>query len=331
MEWIQNNRFLAGLIGVTVLCLGALIYWGNAGASRYEDSLMNFGNAIADVQRIEQTKPYPIEANRAAKKKAIEDFRADLEALQQRYDEFRPGALKNISPERFIDRLVEVNKATVGAAGKKALALPDEFFSGFKEYTGKQPLQQATGVLGYQLEAVNEVLMVLADSGATSLVNLHRPALEEEKGKRFEPSEQAVARALPLEFTFRGPEKSLRKFVTTLSASDKNYWIIRSLRVGNEKTEPPRVSDAKFEERRKAPDAGPAQPFGFEFDFQDDPEAADPEGEEPPAPEDEPVAPPAAADVGEGERILSLVLGNEELIVHLRVDLMMFLEPKPLP
>lgn len=332
MEWIRQNRFLTALIAITVVGIAGMAYWGKAGATRYEQAKMNFDAALADGSRIEMVKPYPIEQNRAAKKKAIEDFRSELELLQQKYDAFRPGNLEVVSPEKFIDRLKEVNDETVAACKRNALVLPDSFFCGFKAYTGKLPPRAATGVLGYQLEAINEVLLVLANSGATELLNLHRPLLEEETGKRFRALDQAVARPLPLEFTFRGPEKSLRNFVNTLSASDRNYWVIRSLRVGNEKKDPPRTSDAKFETRRAAADAA-APVFGNIFQFDDTPEedAPAPETDGAEAPKDAPQAPAPAARSEEGERILSLVLGNEELIVHIRVDLMMFLPPKPLP
>jgi hypothetical protein len=140
--------------------------------------------------------------------------------------------------------------------------------------------------------------------------------LAEEEGNEFKPAENQVARALPLELTFRGSEKSLRAFATALSKLDKHYAVIRSIRITNAKKEPPRSSDAKFEDQADAPapQAGSVDAAFAELTGQVDPQA-----------DAEPAAPKA------GVRILSQVLGMEELDVFVRIDLMQLLPPLKLP
>ena len=346
MSWTPKNTFSLALSGITLLGVAGLFYYGKTGRDRYQAAKSNFDQAVAAASAMERSVPYPTAENRNAKSKAIDDFRKDVSALQEAYSAYRPGELKMVSPEQFIDRLKLVRKETSDELERNAVVFPDSYFVGFKDYTSKYPNKSATGVLGYQLEAIRELMLELAKSGATELRNLHRPDLEEESGIVFQAPAEMVARPLPLEITFKGPERSLRKFVSALAKSDSRYWVVRSLRVTNMKKEPPKTADAKF----NAPAArNPAQPAFDDFlRFNEEEPAAGAEGEAPvaPAPQADPTAPDAAAPAPapaapagpvagdanpEGNRNLALILGNEELVVHLRLDLMMFLESKPLP
>ena len=160
--------------------------------------------------------------------------------------------------------------------------------------------------------------MALAAAGPSELKNLHRPPLDEEEGKEFKRADNQVARALPIEVTFRASEKSVRSFFSALSKLDKHYAVVRSIRVSNVKKDPPRTSDAKFENPADA--ASQAAPADGAADLLAQLTEAQPATE---ASNDS--APKA------GVRILSQVLGMEELDVFVRIDLMQLLPPLKLP
>jgi hypothetical protein len=328
MSWLQKNSFPMALSGFTLLGVAGLFYYGTLGSARYEQAKSDFGQALDEATTIEKTVPYPKDSNRDGKKKAIEDFKKDVETLQQSYASYRSGELQMVSPEMFIDRLKKINEESINALNINAVTFPDGFFCGFKDYTSKLPSKSATGIMGYQLESIRELLLALAESGATEIKNLHRPPLEEESGLVYKPAADAVARPLSLEITFQGPERALRRFVTALSNTDNRYWVIRSMRIGNMKKDPPKTADAQFGAQAARNQQDPA--FEDIFNFNEGEKKAAAEGAEVPAPP--PAAPaPAVPAAPEGGRILSLILGNEELLVHLRLDLLLFLEPKPLP
>jgi hypothetical protein len=155
---------------------------------------------------------------------------------------------------------------------------------------------------------------------SAALKNLHRPPLDEEEGKEFQRAENQVARALPIELTFRGSEKSLRAFATTLSKLEKHYAVIRSIRISSAKKEPPRTSDAKFENPADA--ASQAAPADGAVDLLAQMTEGQPATEAGASNEAAPKA---------GVRILSQVLGMEELDVFLRIDLIQVLPPLKLP
>lgn len=335
MSWIKDNKFVVALGSGTLVGAVLLFVVGSKGTNRYEQAEADFAAAAADVTKFERGPLYPRPENRDGKAKAIDEYRKATESLQAAFESFRPEELKNVSPQDFTNHLKAVDQELRKAFEDSKTKLPDPFFCGFENYKTSLARGNATGILEYQLAAIQNLMLALAKSGAGELKNLHRPALPEEEGKDFKPQDTDVARPLPLEITFSGPEKALRGFLSTLVQEEGQYMVIRSIRVSNSKKDPPRASDAQFDKPApvKPPDAGGVFGGGFVLPGEE-PKVEDkkaPEGAAP-APGAAPVIPPppAAAPAGSG-RILSQVLGNEEVQVFLRLDLMLFLPAKKLP
>ena len=127
-----------------------------------------------------------------------------------------------------------------------------------------------------------------------------------------------------------------RKFLSSLDDSGKYYYVIRSIRIVNEKLKAPTSADGSFKTEEAAPDAGAgtaapgADPFGgaaaggFVLPGE---EPAAPPAEGTPAPAAEPAAPAPAA--GGSGVILQEVLGSEKINVFLRLDIIQFLDQAP--
>ncbi len=310
MSWTKDHAFTIALGGITLAAAGGLFVVGLKGASAYDQAKSEFDAAVEEAHSFESLALYPQAQNRDSKQKALDDYRKSLDSLQQAFEKFRPGEIKNISPQDFTNHLIAVSDEVRDAFGKAGTQLPNAFFCGFEGYRDALARGNATGILDYQLTGIRAVLMALAAAGPSELKNLHRPPLGEEDGTAFKPLEAQVARALPMEITFRANEKSLRAFTTELSKLDKHYAVIRSIRIVNAKKDPPRTSDAKFEplasQTTPAPNAG--QPAAESWLGTETTMASKP-----------------------GTRMLSQVLGREEVLVFLRVDLMQFLPAAKLP
>lgn len=321
MSWIKENKFLAGLLGGTLLAVIGLYFVGAQGGAKYDAAKEAFDAAVGESATFERSPLYPSNENANAKSKALDGYKADAEKLQSAFEPFRPKEIKNISPQDFANNLVKANEDLRKAFTEANVKFPEPFFCGFETYRTNPAAGPATGILSYQLDAVRFLMQTLASSGASELKNLHRPPLAEEEGKEFKPGEAAVARPLPLEITFSGQEKAVRAFLSTISKPDERFFVIRSLRIANAKKEPPRTSDAKFETAKPARTSTASDVFSGGFVLPGDEPAAE-------APKPEAPKPAPAAD---SSRILSQVLGNEEVQVFLRLDLMQFLPAKKLP
>ena len=319
MSWIKENQFVAVLGGATLVGAIALVAVGMAGSSKYQAASEEYQAAADQVAQYERLPLYPSAANRDGKTKALLEYRAQVEALQAKFDAFRPEQpLENITPQELTTRVISANTAVKGAFEASEATVPEQFLLGFESYREALPREASTGILNYELEAASEVLTALADSKPTSLINFYRATLSEEEGTAWKPEKGAAYRALPFEVTFSGSEESLREFLTKLSKSEKFYTAIRTMRVVNEKIAPPMATDAKFEAPAAgAASGGAAADDGFGFSLPGDTPEEDTTPEAPAGPSP--------------ERILSQVLGQENLIVFIRFDVLQFLPTKELP
>lgn len=319
MNWIKDHTFPVALGGATIIAVGALLFVASMQSSNYEQAKADFDSAAAEAGSFESLALYPQAENRDGKQKALDDYRKSVEGLQEAFGKFAPAEVQNISPQDFTSRLIAANDELKAAFEKNGTKLPESFFCGFEKYKDTLARGTATGILNYQLDATKSALLALAAAGPSELKNLHRPPLDEEEGKEFQRVGNQVARALPIELTFRGSEKSLRAFATTLSKLEKHYAIIRSIRIKNAKKEPPRSSDAKFE---SAPATSQAGSGDAAFVLPDETTEGQPAAE---AGTSNIAAPKSSV------RILSQVLGMEELDVFVRIELMQILPPLKLP
>jgi hypothetical protein len=318
MSWIKDNQFIAVLGGVTLVGALALIFVGLNGRSRYNAAFDSYQNSAAAASGFERLPLYPTPTNRDGKRKALLDYREAVTDLQTTFGKFSPAELTNISPQEFTNHLKAANTEVRAAFEKSGATLPDGSFLGFESYTDVLAGEKSTGVLDYQLGAVRELMLALAKAAPTQLINLHRPRLAEERGEVWKAEPKEVARELPLEITFKGSEKSAREFLSSISKLDNYYVVLRTVRIGNEKATPPLAGDAKFD-APPAPAASNELFGGAGFVVPPDGEAAGAESAPAPAP---------VVDTG---RVLSQVLGNEEVVVFLRLDILQFLPAKELP
>ena len=319
MSWIKDNKFIATLGGGTLAGVIVLLFAGFKGSGSYAHAKEKFEAAAAEAADFERLALYPQAANRDAKRKSLESYRQSVDSLQTAFEPFRSKEITNITPQEFTTRLLAANAEVRKAFEDTGGTVPEAFFVGFEGYKTTLAPEKTTGVLDYQLSSIKNLLLALAKAQPAALKNLHRPALSEEDGRNYVPSANTVARPFPLEITFVGSEKSAREFLSSITRPESQYVVIRSLRVTNEKKSPPSTADAKFAPPAPAKEAtSDALSGGFVLP-----------GEAAPAPAAAPVEEaPKAPDTS---RILAQVLGNEQVQVFLRLDVLQFLPAKKLP
>lgn len=339
MSWIQENKFAAGLGGFTAVAAAGLIFWGIKAGGAYNQAKDEYTAAADAVDSMAKAKLYPNEQNLQAKKKAVTDYEKSVGDLTKAFDKFRAPTPPNVEPAEFSETLLKAKDAAAKAFAEvkpTPTELPAEFFLGNEDYTGKPPEKEATGILTYQLEAISEMVANLAKAGPSKILNIHRPKLAEEEGKVFDAKGKSF-RALPVEISFSGNEESVREFLSSLDDSEKHYYVVRSLRIVNERLKAPTAADGQFEnnEGEAAPEGGApaADPFGGAGGFVlpgEEAAAPAPAGDAAAATPAAPAAAAAPAAGGDGV-ILQQVLGSEKLNVFLRVDVIQFLEATKAP
>jgi hypothetical protein len=322
MSWIKDNKFMATLGGGTLVGVILLAVVGSQGSGNYTKAKEEFDTALQDASSFERGELYPTDANRDGKRKALDEYRKSVESLQTAFKPFQAEEFKKISPQEFADHLVAANGEVRAAFDAAGTLIPEAFFGGFERYKTSLASESATGILDYQLATVKYLLLELAKAKPTEFKNLYREPLLEEDGKAYTPAATDVARRYPMELVFIGTEKSARDFLSSVVKAENQFITVRTVRITNTKQDPPRASDAKFEKPAEASTSEAAGAFAGGFVLPGD----EPEGE---APADAtPGTEAAAVDTG---KILAQVLGEEQVQVFVRLDLLQFLPEKPLP
>lgn len=323
MSWIKDNKFMVGLGGGTLVGVILLYVVGSQGSKGYDTAKEQYDAAAAEVTGFEKQPLYPRTENKDGKSKALGEYRQAVESIQGKFEPFRPKEIKNITPQEFTDRLLAANKEVREAFENAGTIVPEPFFVGFEKYRTSLAPGSTTGILNFQLGSIKHLMLALAAAKPTELKNLYRPLLPEDEGQTYTPPATQTARPFPLEITFTGTERSAREFLSSIVKPGNPYVVVRSLRITNVKKDPPRAADAQFDKAPAKPaDAGGGGAFsgGFVLPGEDAAPAA--------------AAPEAAADApkaADTSRILSQVLGNEQVHVFLRLDLLEFLPAKKLP
>jgi hypothetical protein len=350
-DWIKENKSEAGLIFVTFLVAVVIYLFGSKKSGIYSEHKEFYDGAASAVTSLKGKKPFPNTDNVNDFEVALAADRVVVEALQTKLLAFRPEELKTITPSDFIDKLNAQRTELVGALDANQIEFPGEdFHMGFERYTSAPPRDGATGYLDYQLDALSALYNNLVKVGPSALVNVYRKQLPIETGpsmdakakadlpktsgrrtrSRTRPSARAESAGppfyrLPLELTFKSNEPAARRFIAAVTSDPKYYFVIRSLRIQNEKRDKaPKKDDVEFDKAPVTGAGGDEFSNSFETDLipEDDP-ASESEGD--PVPEAEELAPePADDSEEEGERVLGQVLGAEEVFVFLQLDLILF-------
>ena len=338
MSWIKDNKFVVALGGGTLVGVILILVAGLKGRDHYDQAKTDFDAAVAEVTTFESLPLYPSPENREGKDTALVKYRKAVESLQTAFESYRPKELKNVSPEDFTNQLKAVNEEVRKAFTTAETKVPEPFFCGFENYKTSLARGSATGILQYELAGIKTLMLALAKSGAGEFKNLYRVKLPEEEGTEYKPQEAHVSRPLPLEITFSGTEKAVREFLSDVLKQQEHYFVIRSISITNSKKEPPRSTDAKFDPPPTTTPAGGGDVFGGGFVLPG--EEPKPDDKKTPPGGTTPTPAPGTTDPGatapapvavDTSRILSQVLGNEEVQVFLRLDLMQFLPVKKLP
>ena len=334
MSWFKENKFLGGLLVVTILLAAIIIFLGMQAGTSLEEIQEQVAAKEATLKKDKSLNPYPNPDNAMAKEASLKEVITKGKEAREKLLAFRPEKMENISGKDFATKLTDtVNKVIELFPGEKAI--PSGFHLGFKKYKGSQPKAEATGVLNYQLDGMEYLLTQASEAGVKQIENLVREPLPQEDGygwpgtKNEKPQPRgggrarrsapggvpspkfeklpAIAHRMPVEFTFKASEPVVRDFFKRIGNSDEYFFETRVARVLNPVGIP---SAGKAASSEKESGGGGGGAFGnIEI-----------EGEE--TVEDEPV---------ESVKVLDKVSGGEELTVYLRADLLLFDEEENLP
>ncbi|MGB2402831.1 MAG: Amuc_1100 family pilus-like protein, partial [Akkermansiaceae bacterium] len=234
------------------------------------------------------------------------------------------------------------------AFNKAGTTLPEKFSFGFEKYATVQAAPYATKKLNYQLGAIQWLMEKLAENQPKALLNIRRELIGVEKGPPPVPTtkkkrgrggnkslgleDSKILETMPVELTFTASESSMRNFLQAMANSKEYLYAIRTLRIRNENQNAPGPKDADFQTKSSIAVDREVTPFegndvfgGFSV-----PGEVGEDGEaiiDGAASED---AREASIDPDlDDEYILKQVMGDENILVHIKFDILLMKGQKP--
>ena len=241
MNWIKENKFLTGFLAALVAGAAALVYFIVSSQASFTEVSDNYQKQAQELARLQNLVPYPDEANLKLLRGKKDEYSAmtsklvkDLSAAQ--------FPLEPMMPAEFQDVLKKTVDDVVGKSSPGLL--PQRFYLGFDVYQTKPPGgPKAAAALARELKAIEFVVSTLIDSKVSSIADIKRFPLFEEDSKAADNQKSPVIKST-FEVTFSGEQGRLRKALDDIVSSKKQFYIIRSLSVKNEREKGPSRSDS---------------------------------------------------------------------------------------
>lgn len=242
MNWFSENKFLAGLIAVVVVGVGAFLFLLTSAKAKYAETAQQYKQQANELQRLQAMKPFPaqesidkIQEQKQSYMAAAAELRKTLSSM-----EFEMQAM---TPEEFQDKLRATVSEVQALAGEKNVALPADFYLGFPEYQASPPRSEATARLAWQLRTLEFVVKTLINNRVVSVDGIDREPVPGEDGAATAPAEGKSGTQLleryPFTVTFKADQGRFRTVLNQLSTAKEQFLIVESLVVKNEQTTGP--------------------------------------------------------------------------------------------
>lgn len=261
MNWLKENPFLSGIIGVAVVGVAGLGFFVSGAMSNATAVADAYLQAVQKLQTLQNRSPFPDEANLAKATELRDAYRERLDGLKKQLGALQIAVDPAVTPQQFQDDLrVAVNEITSRAEAAK-VSLPDNFYLGFDPYRDSLPQPAAAPALARQLEFISGVVGGLIGAnvenpGIRSIESIDRPRLAEENpqaapapaaapGGPPKPGAPAAKPAGPLKIPFSigfTAEQGKLRIAFNNLLNSKFFTIVRSLAVENSNQEGPPVA-----------------------------------------------------------------------------------------
>ena len=282
MNWFRENKFVGSFLigfGLATLIAASLLFGAKSG---FNEASEQFNQTATEFNRLQRLNPFPNAANLLTMKAQVTDYGVAVTKLK---DELRACVLPvtPMVPSEFQARLRQTVTAVLDKARANKVKLPGNFFLGFDEFASVLPSNTAAPLLGQQLAQVKLLTDILIDARVYALTSFKRSPLPEERAASATPTPtpsrgrktgSAIIATRPeliersvIEMTFASSPAAARRVINQIASANKQFYIVRTLHVLNEKEKgPPRVQTADSTNAPAIPSASPgAKPTGLTF------------------------------------------------------------------
>lgn len=221
MNWVQENKSLAGILGVMIagiLGLGAWLYLSYAD---YSTSMEEWSKNDGAIATLKGKKVFPNQENSEAREAEVSAYGDKVDSLRSALlSEKVQQPIKPMSQTEFQAKLKERATAVVQMAKSADIALPADFALGFADYTNNVPRSpEVAAELGVHLDVMERLITTVLQSGVKSVELFERTKLPNED-RPVEPKPSAVRKPADKPKKKEGKSKSKRAAITEEQAAE---------------------------------------------------------------------------------------------------------------
>lgn len=258
MNWIQENKFLAGVIGVTAVGACGLGWMIFSTSGQLSEAQTEFQTATRELNRLQTAEPFPSDKNLKELKTQYDELMAATTKFQKEIAALELPLEKDLQPQTFQDNLrTSVNRLTAKATANRS-TFDGEFFLGFDLYRGSVPVPAATPYLARDLKVIEWAIDTILDQKEVQSIKIERSLIPEEPGgtpkvevsKSSGPSRDAKPKTMDaprykahtVKFSFEAEQERFRAVLNAITTYQKQFLVVRNLAIKNQKQDgPPKV------------------------------------------------------------------------------------------
>jgi hypothetical protein len=290
MNWVQENKSLAGILGVMIAGILGLGAWLYLSYSDYATSMETWGQNDNTIATLKSKKVYPNEENAESREAEVSAYGDKVDLLRSALlSEKVQQPVKPMSQTEFQAKLKERATAVVQMAKSAEITLPADFALGFADYTNNVPRSaEVAAELSVHLDVMERLVTTVIQSGVKSIDLFERAKLPHEdrpvepkpvkaapkketktsskskKGaKRVAITEEQAAEPVldrhPVKMVITTDQAPFQNIINTLCDPIKmpHFLVVRLVRIENERQDGPSRDEIA---RKKNPEVSLDQP-----------------------------------------------------------------------
>ncbi len=255
MNWLKENPFVSGLIAVTVVATGALVFLLTQSMTRFQEASDAYTQAVQKLHSLQNRAPFPKAENLEKTRELESKYKAELKGLREQLQKMELPIIPDVSPQKFQDDLrAAVNRLTEKAAAA-GVAIPKDFYLGFSQYKDSPPSAGAAPALARQLKVIDKLATDLIDFKIQSIDFLERQPLPEESGTPAKDKKSGGVERFPILLGYTAEQGKFRVAFNSLLNSNQ-FFIVRAMNIQNSSPNGPPV--AQLDKSGSSANAAPA-------------------------------------------------------------------------
>ncbi|MEO7933647.1 MAG: Amuc_1100 family pilus-like protein [Chthoniobacterales bacterium] len=237
MNWFTENKIFTSVLMVIVVAALALGYLTFAASGKYDEAVQSYQTGMAKLTQLRSLAPYRNTENLKKVQAQVTEYKGQTEELHAELIQ-RQGMIAPIDPSAFQGHLRELVSKTIEHSTQRGVELPPKFYLGFERYESELPRNDITGLLNWQLAAIDAVVNRLIDLKVAKISSVLRPALPGELVAEPSSKDVPLFKKYPFEVVFVGYPGNVQTLLNDLD-SFPQFTIARAVRIENEQLKSP--------------------------------------------------------------------------------------------